>query len=62
MSARGVVAVGVDGTPEAAHAAQWAVDAAHLRHLDVLVVSAYEIQMISPELRARGDCGPPKRR
>jgi nucleotide-binding universal stress UspA family protein len=50
MSARGVVAVGVDGTPEAAQAAQWAVDAAQLRHLDVLVVSACEIQMLSPEL------------
>ena len=50
MTARGVVAVGVDGTPEAAQAAQWAVYAAQLRHLDVLVVSAYEIQMINPEL------------
>jgi nucleotide-binding universal stress UspA family protein len=50
ISARGTVAVGVDGTPEAVHAAQWAVEAAHLRHLDVLVVSAYEVPMVSPEL------------
>ncbi len=49
MSLRRVVAVGVDGTPEAVHAAQWAVEAAQLRHLDVLVVNAYEVSMVSPE-------------
>jgi len=49
MSIGRVVAVGVDGTPEAVHAAQWAVEAAQLRHLDVLVVSAYEVSMVSPE-------------
>jgi nucleotide-binding universal stress UspA family protein len=47
---REIVAVGVDGTPESVQAAQWAVQAAHLRHLDVLVVNAYEVPMISPEL------------
>ena len=43
VSARGIVAVGVDGSPEAVGAARWAVEAAHLRHLDVLVVCAYQI-------------------
>ena len=43
VSARGTVAVGVDGSPEAVEAARWAVDAAHLRHLDLLVVCAYQI-------------------
>jgi nucleotide-binding universal stress UspA family protein len=43
ISARGMVAVGVDGSPEAVGAARWAVDAAQLRHLDVLVVCAYQI-------------------
>jgi nucleotide-binding universal stress UspA family protein len=43
ISAREMVAVGVDGSPEAVGAARWAVDAAQLRHLDVLVVCAYQI-------------------
>ena len=43
IAARGIVAVGVDGSPEAVGAARWAVQAAHLRHLDVLVVCAYQI-------------------
>jgi nucleotide-binding universal stress UspA family protein len=49
-SVRGVVAVGVDGTAEAMYAAQWAVEAAHRRHLEVLVANAYELSMVSPEL------------
>ena len=47
VSARGTVAVGVDGTPEAVGAARWAVDAAHRRRLDVLVVCAYQIPRTS---------------
>ena len=43
VSARGAVAVGVNGSPEAVIAVQWAVEAAHLRHLDGLVVCAYQI-------------------
>ena len=43
ITARGIVAVGVDGSAEAVGAAQWAVEAAHLRQLDVLVVCAYQI-------------------
>ena len=43
VSARGTVAVGVNGSPDAVVAARWAVEAAHLRHLDVMVVCAYQI-------------------
>ena len=43
VSGRGTVAVGLNGSPEAVGAAQWAVEAAHLRHLDALVVCAYQI-------------------
>ena len=47
---REIVAVGVDGTPESVQAAQWAVQAANLRHVDVLLVNAYTVSMTSPEL------------
>ena len=52
VTARGIVAVGVDGTPEAVDAARWAVDAARLRHVDLLVVCGYQIPMMNPELTA----------
>ncbi len=52
VSARGIVAVGVDGTTEAVEAARWAVEAAHLRHVDLLVVCGYQIPMMNPELTA----------
>ena len=43
VTARATVAVGVDGSPEAVAAARWAVEAARLRHLDMVVVSAYQV-------------------
>ena len=52
VAARGTVAVGVDGTPEAVDAARWAVDAAQLRQLDLLLVCGYQIPMMHPELMA----------
>jgi nucleotide-binding universal stress UspA family protein len=43
ITARGIVAVGVDGSQEAVGAARWAVEAARRHRLDVLVVCAYQI-------------------
>jgi nucleotide-binding universal stress UspA family protein len=48
--------VGVDGSPEAVGAARWAVEAAQLRHLDVLVVCAYQIPT-TPGLTAESLAG-----
>jgi len=50
VNARGMVAVGVDGSPEAVDAARYAVEAARARHLDVLVVCAYQMPMITDDL------------
>ena len=52
VSARRIVAVGVDGTPESVDAARWAVDAARLRQVDLLLVCGYQIPMMNPELTA----------
>ena len=51
VSARRIV-VGVDGTPESVAAARWAVDAARLRQVDLLLVCGYQIPMMNPELTA----------
>ena len=56
LTVRGIVAVGVDGSPEAVGAARWAVEAAQLRHLDVLVVCAYQIPT-TPGLTAESVAG-----
>jgi nucleotide-binding universal stress UspA family protein len=52
VSARRIVAVGVDGSPEAVDAARYAVEAAHARHLDLLVVCAYQMPMSTDDLTA----------
>ena len=59
VTARGTVAVGVDGSPEAVGAARWAVEAAHLRHLDMLVVCAYQIPS-DPWTHCRSPLRPPE--
>lgn len=50
IEARGLVAVGVDGSPEAVTAARYAVTLAQARHVDLLVVHAYQFPMAMPEM------------
>lgn len=47
-NARRVVAVGVDDSPEAVTAARYAVAAADARHVDLLVVCAYQLPVSAP--------------
>jgi hypothetical protein len=47
-----VIIVGVDDSAEAEAAAQWAVREAELRKYDVLLVHAYEVQILPPRGRA----------
>ena len=49
---RGVVAVGVDGSPEAMTAARYAVTLAQARHVDLLVVHAYQLPVAASHLTA----------
>ena len=50
IHARGIVAVGIDGSPEALAAARYAVAIAHARHVDLLVVHAYQLPIAALEV------------
>jgi nucleotide-binding universal stress UspA family protein len=50
IQTRGIVAVGVDDSPEALTAARYAVILASARHVDLLVVHAYQFPLAMPEM------------